>query len=50
VPQGQAQAAPKKQTSFTDSKAYVALLVILSILIAGAIVALIAVLMRKKRD
>jgi hypothetical protein len=50
VPQGQAQAAPKKQTSFTDSKAYVALLVILSVLIAGAIVALIAVLMRKKRD
>ncbi len=50
MPQGQAQAAPKKQSSFTDSKAYVAMLVILSILIAGAIVALVAVLMRKKRD
>ncbi len=49
VPQGQSQAAPKKQSSFTDSKAYVALLVVLSILIAGAIVALVAVLMRKKR-
>jgi hypothetical protein len=49
IPQGQAQAAPRKQSSFTDSKAYVALLVVLSILIAGAIVALVVVMSRKKR-
>jgi len=47
---GQAQAAPKKTTSFTDSKAYVALLVVLSVLIAAAIVALVVVMVRKKRD
>ena len=47
--QGQAQAAPKKQSSFTDSKAYVALLVVLSILIAAAIVALVVMMTRKKR-
>ncbi len=47
---GQAQAAPKKQTSFTSSKAYVALLAVLSILIAVAIVALVVIMVRKKRD
>lgn len=47
---GQAQAAPKKTTSFTESKAYVALLAVVSILIAGAIVALVIMMTRKKRD
>jgi hypothetical protein len=47
---GQAQAAPKKTSSFTESPAYVGLLAVLSILIAGAIVALIVVMMRRKRD
>ncbi len=47
---GQAQAAPKKQTSFTSSKAYVALLAVLSVLIAVAIVALVVIMVRKKRD
>jgi hypothetical protein len=46
---GQAQAAPKKQTSFTDSKAYVALLVVLSVLIAAVIVTLVIMMTRKKR-
>lgn len=48
--QGQAQAAPKKQTSFSDSKAYVALLAVLSVLIAVAIVAAVVFMVRKKRD
>jgi len=50
TPAGQAQAAPKKTSSFTESPAYVGLLAVLSILIAGAIVALIVVMMRRKRD
>ncbi len=45
---GQAQAAPKRSSSFTDSQAYVALLVVLSVLIAIAIVALVVLLVRKK--
>ncbi len=47
---GQAQAAPKKQSSFTDTKAYVALLAVLSVLIAIAVVALVVVMVRKKRN
>lgn len=49
----QAKAAPQKQTqttSFMDSPAYIALLVVASVLIAGAIVALIIALQRKKHD
>ncbi len=46
---GQAQAAPKKQSSFTDSKAYVALLAVLSVLIAISIVAIVVVMVRKKQ-
>jgi hypothetical protein len=51
VPQpGQAQAAPKKQSSFTESKAYLALLVVLSVIIAIAVVVGVVMLSRKKRD
>jgi len=46
--QGQAQAAPVKKSSFTDSNAYVGLLALLSVLIAGSIVALVFTLLRKK--
>lgn len=47
---GQAQAAPKKSSTFTESKAYVALLAVLSVLIAAAIVAIVVLMVRKKRD
>ncbi len=47
---GQAQAAPKKSSSFAESKAYVALLAVLSVLIAAAIVAIVVIMVRKKRD
>jgi hypothetical protein len=50
IPAGQTQAAPKKQTSLTEGKAYVAFLAVLSVLIAAAIVALVVVMVRKKRD
>jgi len=50
TPSGQAQAAPKKSSSFTESKAYVALLAVLSVLIAAAIVAIVVMMVRKKRD
>lgn len=50
IPAGQSQAAPKKQTSFTEGKAYVGLLAVLSVLIAAAIVALVVIMVRKKRD
>jgi len=48
----QAKAAAQKSstTSFTDSPAYIALLVVLSVLIAGAIVAIIIALQKKKND
>ncbi|MBW2969747.1 hypothetical protein KY309_03740 [Candidatus Woesearchaeota archaeon] len=48
VPPGQAQAAPKKDSSFSDSKAYVALLAVLSLLIAIVIIGLVVLLVRKK--
>lgn len=46
---GQSQAAPKKDSSFTESKAYVAMLAVLSVLIAAGIVALVVLLVRKKQ-
>lgn len=48
----QAKAAAQKSssTSFTESPAYIALLVVLSVLIAGAIVAMIIALQKKKHD
>lgn len=49
VPSGSTQAAPKKTSSFTESKAYLALLVVMSILIAAGIATLIAFLMRRKQ-
>lgn len=49
---GQAQAAPKKtaSTSFTSSPAYVALLAVLCVLIAGGIAALVVFIVRKKKN
>ncbi len=51
IPSGQAQAAPKKTTttSFTDSPAYVALLAVLCVLIAGGIAALVVFIVRRKK-
>lgn len=45
-----AAAQKSSSTSFTDSPAYIALLVVLSVLIAGAIVAVIIALQKKKHD
>lgn len=45
---GQVQAAPKKQSSFSQSKAYVGMLAVLIVLIAVGIVAMLIMLWKKK--
>ena len=45
---GQVQAAPKKQSSFAQSKAYVGMLAVLIVLIAIGIVAMLVMLWKKK--